>query len=115
MEIWALRSCRNKAKLKWWYKLVSMPEDIYPKQHYSQDWNIKPCRGRQRKTLGRVVDNLFVVLGVDKSECLQEVEGGAISAASFIASLEECISERECMLYDEGLNRGKLALYIQIL
>ena len=40
-----------------------------------------PCRGRQRKTLGRVVDDLFVALGIiDKSECLQEVEGGDSSA-----------------------------------
>ena len=34
------------------------------------------------------------------------------SAASFIASVEECISERECKLYDKGLNNEvKLALY----
>ena len=70
-----LRSRRNK--LKWWYmyKLVSMPENKYPKQLYSQEWNIKPCRGRQRKTWGRVVDDLFVALGIDKGECLKEVEG----------------------------------------
>ena len=36
-----LRSRRNKAKLKWWYKLVSR----YLKQLYSQEWNIKPLRG----------------------------------------------------------------------
>ena len=40
-----LSSCRNKAK-----------------QLYSQ-WNIKPCRGRQRKTLGRVVDGLQYIEG----------------------------------------------------
>ena len=41
-----------------------------------------------------------------------EVEGGDSSAASFMASVEECISERECKLYDEGLNsKVKLSLY----
>ena len=32
MGIDTLRSHRDKAELKWWYKLVSMPEDRYPKQ-----------------------------------------------------------------------------------
>ena len=41
-----------------------MPEDRYL---FGQEWNIKPCRGRQRKTWGRVVNDL---LG-----SLQEVEG----------------------------------------
>ena len=44
---------------------------------------------------------------------MQEVEGGDSSAASFMASAEECISERECKLCDEGLNsQVKLSLYI---
>ena len=46
---------------------------------------------------------LFVALGIDESEYLHEVEGGDSLAASFMASVEEC-SERECKLYDEGLN-----------
>ena len=44
-----LQGHRDKAKLKWWYKLVTMPEDRYPNKLFSQDWNIKPRRGRQRK------------------------------------------------------------------
>ena len=31
------------------------------------------------------------------NECLQEVEERDSSAASFIASIEECICERECI------------------
>ena len=104
-----LRSRRDKAKLKWCYKLASMPENIYPKQLFSQEWNIKPRRGRQRKTWGRVVDDLFVALGIDKDEYLNEVEGGDSSAASFMASVDECISERECKLYDNS--KVKLSLY----
>ena len=48
--------------------------------------------------MGRVV---FVALGRDKGECLQEVEGGD---SSFLAGVEECIGEREYKLYDKGLN-----------
>ena len=43
---------------------------------------------------------------------MQEVEGEDSSVASFIASIEERISEKECKSYDEGLNsKVKLALY----
>ena len=31
-----------RAKLKW---LAIMPEDGYPKQFFSQEWNVKPHRG----------------------------------------------------------------------
>ena len=34
---------------------------------------------------------------------MQEVEGGDSLAASFMASVEERIRERECKLYDERL------------
>ena len=41
-----------------------------------------------------------------------KLRGGDSLAASFMASVEECISERECKLYDEGLNsKVKLSLY----
>ena len=52
-----LKSRRDRAKLKWWYKL---PEDRFPKQLFSQEWDQKPCRGRRRKTWGRVIDDLFL-------------------------------------------------------
>ena len=42
MDIDTLRSRRDEAKLKWWYKLASMPEDRYPKQLFSQGGNISP-------------------------------------------------------------------------
>ena len=47
---------------------MTMPEDRLHKQLFNQEWNIKPRRGRQRKTWGRVVDDLFVSLGLDKAE-----------------------------------------------
>ena len=41
MGLEILKSRRDRAKLKWWYKLATMPEDRFPKQLFSQEWNIK--------------------------------------------------------------------------
>ena len=32
MGLDTLQSCRDRAKLKWWYKLATLPEDRYPMQ-----------------------------------------------------------------------------------
>ena len=40
-----------------------MPEDRFPKQLFSQEWEKKTRRGRQRKAWGRVIADLFVSLG----------------------------------------------------
>ena len=53
-----LETLQGKSKLKVWYKLASMSEDRYPRKVFSQDWDAKPCRGRQRKVWSRLVDNL---------------------------------------------------------
>ena len=71
-----LQGRRDKAKLKWWYKLVTMPEDRYPKKLFSQDWNIKPHRGRQRKVWSRIINDLFVSLELDKAEWLKDIMDG---------------------------------------
>ena len=47
---------------------------MYPKQVFSQEWNVKPCRGRQRKTWGKVIDDIFLSLGLDKCERLEDIE-----------------------------------------
>ena len=36
-----------------------MSEDRYPRREFSQDWDAKPRKGRQRKVWSRLVDNLF--------------------------------------------------------
>ena len=46
---------------------------------------------------------MFVALGIDKDECLKEVEKGDSSAASFMASVDERICEKgiiNCMKRD---------------
>ena len=44
MGLDTLQSRRDRAKLKWWYKLATLPEDRYPKQLFNQEWNIIPHR-----------------------------------------------------------------------
>ena len=44
MGLETLKSRRDKAKLKWWYKLVSMPVRRYPRQLINQEWKVKPRR-----------------------------------------------------------------------
>ena len=95
MGLDTLQSRRDRAKFKWWYKLATLLEDRYPKQLFNQEWNIKPRRGRQRKVWSRMVDDLFKSLDIDKGEWLEDIECGDSSSASFLAYVEECISERK--------------------
>ena len=37
-----LQSRRNMVKLKWRYKVAAMSGNRYPKQLFSQEWNVKP-------------------------------------------------------------------------
>ena len=61
---------------------------------------------------GRVIDDLYVSLGLDKAEWLEDIERGESSLASYLACVDECISERECRKFEEGLdNKVKLAMY----
>ena len=62
-----------------------MSEDRYPRRVFSQDWDAKRRRGRQRKVWSRLVDNLF------GSEWLDEIEKGDSSLKAFLAMVEESI------------------------
>ena len=69
-----------------------MPQDRQPKQLFSQEWNVKPRKGGQRKTCGKVIDDIFLSLGLDKSEWLEDIEREDSSLASYMLCVEECIS-----------------------
>ena len=75
----------DRAKLKWWYKLATLPDDRYPKQLFNQEWNIKSCRGRYREVWSRIVDDLFKSLDIDKCEWMEDIESGDSSSASYLA------------------------------
>ena len=59
-----------------------------------------------------MVDDLLKSLDIDKSEWLEDIECGESSSASFLACVEECISERESSRFEEGLN-NKVKLVAQ--
>ena len=59
-----------------------------------------------------MVDDLFKSLDIDKSEWLEDIKHGDSLSASFMACVEECISERESKEFEEGLNtKVKLDVY----
>ena len=76
---------RDKAKLKWWYKLACMEDDRYPHKPFRQIWNIKPQRGHQRKSWSRVVDDLFSSLDLDKVEWVEDIQKGEYSLKGFLS------------------------------
>ena len=52
---------------------------------FSQDWNIKPHRGRHRKVWSRKIDDLFVSLEFDKAEWLKDIMDGSSYLKAFLA------------------------------
>ena len=112
MGLDSLQGRRDKAKLKWWYKVATMPEHRYSRKIFVQEWNVKPRRGRQRKYWCKVVDHLFSSLGLDKAEWLEDIRKGSCSLKSFLGVAGEGIDERESGKFEEGLNsKVKLSLY----
>ena len=74
--------------------------------------HLKPKRGRQRKMWNRIVEDLFVSLGLDKEEWFQRIEEGDSSMKEFLCFVGESIEERENKKFEEGLNsKVKLKLY----
>ena len=88
-------------KLKWWYKVATMPEHRYSRKLFVQEWNVKPRRGRH---WCKVVDRLFSSLGLDKAGWLEVIRKGSCSLKSFLGVAGEGIDERESGKFEEGLN-----------
>ena len=78
-DVWGdmgLKRKRDRAKMKWWYKVCRLPDNRYPKQLLSQEWEIKPRKGRQRKTWGRTIHDILHSLFLDKGEILDDILEG---------------------------------------
>ena len=71
-----LQGRREKAKLKWWYKVAVMQDYRYLRKLFSQEWDIKPRRGRQRKSWSKVVHDILVSLR--KSSWMKCVGGNCL-------------------------------------
>ena len=54
MGLDSLQGRRDKAKLKWWYKVATMREHRYSRKRFVQEWNVKPRRGRQSVRLSTI-------------------------------------------------------------
>ena len=112
MGLETLKSCRDKAKLNWWYKLASMSVRRYSRQLFNQEWKVKTRRGRQRKLWNKYVYELFDVQGLPKGELLDDIRKGQCPLSLFLSNVNECESKRENKEYVEGLNsKVKLGLY----
>ena len=63
-----------------------------------------------------MVDELFVSLGLDKHEWVEDSRKGESSLASYLGCIEESNSEREDRQFEEGLNsKGKrMVRYVSI-
>ena len=68
MGLEVLQGRRDKHKLRWLCKIVSMPIFRYPKQLFLEEWNIKSRPGQQCKVWKRLVDDIFESLELDKVE-----------------------------------------------
>ena len=89
-----------------------MEGDTYPHKLFGQIWNIKPRRGRQRKSWSRVVDDLFSSLDLDKAEWVEDIQKGECSLKGFLSVVGESIDERESRKFKEVLDsKVKLSLY----
>ena len=90
-----------------------MEDDRYPHKPFRQIWNIKPRRGRQRKSWSRVVDDLFSSLDLDKAEWVEDIQKGECSLKGFLSVVGESIDERESRKFKEGLDsKVKHSMYI---
>ena len=107
MGLETLHGRRYKAKLKWWYKVAVMSSDRYPSKLFSQEWDIKLRRGRQRKFWSKVVHDLLVSLELDKEEFLDEICRGELFLKGFLAIVGDSIDQRESQKFEEV----KLSLY----
>ena len=85
MSLEVLQGRRDKRKLRWWYKIVSMPLFRYPKQLFLEEWNIKPRPGRQCKVWKRLVDDIFESLQLDKGEWVEDISKGESSIKESIS------------------------------
>ena len=52
------------------------------------------------KTWGKVFDKIFLSLGLDKCEWLEDIEREDSSLALFMSCVEKCISDSKCRKFN---------------
>ena len=61
MGLKSLKNRRDRCKPKWWYNL----DAEYLRLLLDSEWEVKLCRGRQRKTWRKVISELLLQLNLD--------------------------------------------------
>ena len=59
-------------QLKRWYEDNSLGDERYSRLLLDSEWDVKPCRGRQRKTWRKGISELLLQLNLDSQEILAE-------------------------------------------
>ena len=108
MGLESLKGRRDRCKLKWWYKVNSLNAERYPRLLLDSEWEVKPCRGRQRKTWRKVISELLLQLNLDSQEILAE----DYNVNLFLERVDEALRCREYKDFNDGLSsKVKLSLY----
>ena len=108
MGLESLKARRDRCKLKWWYKVNNLGNERYPRLLLDSEWDVKPCRGRQRKTWRKGISELLLQLNLDSQEILAE----DYNVNAFLERVDAVLREREYREFNEGLNsKVKLSLY----
>ena len=102
MGLESLKGRRDRCKLKWWYKVYNLDAERYPRLLLDSEWEVKPCRGRQRK-----ISELLLPLNLDSQERLAE----DYNVNLFKERVDEALRCREYRDFNDGLNsKVKLSL-----
>ena len=106
MGLETLDTRRKRAKAKWWFKVNKMNGSRYPRKLLDKCWEVKPQRGRSRKTWKKCIDEIFTSLQIEKEEVQQR------SFKEFINKLDELFRGKEYEQFMQGVSmKRKLALY----
>ena len=54
MGLEPLKGRRDSCKLKWWYRVIILDDERYPRLLLDSEWEVELCRGRQWKTWRKV-------------------------------------------------------------
>ena len=73
----------------------------YPRLVLDSDWDVKPCKGRQRKAWKKEISEMMLqLLNLDSQEMLAEDSNVSV----FLERVDDVVRERECKEVNEGLN-----------
>ena len=108
MRFESLKGRRDICKLKWLYKVNSLNAERYPRLLLDSEWEVQPCRGRQRKTWRNVISELLLQLNLDSQEMLAE----DYNVNLFLERVDEALRYREYKDFNDGLNSKVLQVFL---